>query len=111
MTATPFKGLLTLKNVDGTPETCPFTGSDVAGDYVQFTNSGLSFVSPKNNCYMVDITLLAAGVDTDRLSLFVNGKEAGCVYLDAALLTTVQTAHIILPPGIAAGASVQLKQM
>lgn len=110
MTATPFKGTVTTRYVTGEVDIQPFSGSDVANAFATFDASGLTFYQTRQNGVIADISLIAAGVDTTKLRLYVNNKDTGNTILDAGVVATVNN-RVPVPIPIAGGAQIQLKQL
>lgn len=115
MAATPFKGVMVLKNRNsGLTQRESFTASDVANALVAYNSTTNNFIQARGNpgdiVDIIDISLSAAGVDTTQLSLIVSGIDTGERLLGAGLVATINNR---LPGGIAivAGSSIQLKQI
>jgi hypothetical protein len=114
MAATPYKGILNLVSSPGGPtiQSEAFYGPDVANDYIQwYSNGQLDFVIVKNDCFIDDIKLSAAGVDTARLQLFINGVDVNHQFLDAGIVSTVNNRMNNAIGPIKAGSMVQLKEL
>lgn len=111
MAATPFKGILTLKGLQtGADYALPFSASDVAAAFVTYDGTGATAYTPPEKVQLVDIVLTAAGVDTSRLDLFVNGTQAPISFNDASVKNTIPVPRIVVHPVFAQLAQIQLKQ-
>lgn len=111
MAATPFTGSITLKYRNGRTQVATFSASDVANAFVTFNATNNNFVQANSEIgAIVDIALSAAGVDTTRLGVYVNGADQGIEYLGSGLVSTVNN-RIPSPPSFKPGASIQLKQL
>lgn len=111
MAATPFKGIITLRGqTSGQDYALPFSASDVAAAFVTFDGTGLSVAQIQELTQLRDIVLTAAGVDTTRLDLFVNGVQVPISFNDASVKNTIPVPRIAVSPYFASGAQIQLKQ-
>lgn len=110
MTATPFKGTIAIRYLDGEPDIQPFACTDVANTFVNFTASGLTFYQTRKYGAIADIQLITAGVDTSQIRLYVNNKDTGNTFLDAGVLASVNNRMPLSVP-IAAGAQIQLRAL
>lgn len=111
MAATPFKGVLEVKDAKGVPiGTYAFSCSDVANAFATFDNSGLTFVRMPKDGWITDIVLTAAGVDTTRLDLWADDRQTAYTFNDASVKNTIQRPRIS-PVPVMGGAVLQLKQI
>jgi len=114
MAATPYKARVNFVSVPGGPvvqaETC--YGPDVNEDFIQwYSNGQQDFVIVKRDCYIDDIVLSAAGVDTSQLKLIVNGSDTNIRFLGAGIIVTVNN-RVPNPYGpIKAGSMVQIQEL
>jgi hypothetical protein len=110
MVATPFKGTITFRYLDGEPDSQAFSCSDVTGADAVFTASALTFYSTRKKGVIADISLVAAGVDTSQIKLYINNKDTGNTILGAGVVATVNN-RVPVPIPIVAAAQVQLRQI
>lgn len=110
MAATPFKGILTLRGQSGQEYALPFSASDVAAAFATFDATGLTTCQLPEAVQLRDIVVTAAGVDTTRLDLFVNGQQAPISFNDASVKNTIPLPRITVNPWFAPLAQIQLKQ-
>lgn len=114
MAATPYKGRINFVNTPGGPsvQSEAVYGPDVANDYIQwYSNGQLDFVIVKHDCYLDDIVLTAAGVDTARLQLFINGTDVNHQFIGGGIIVTVNNRVPNSIGPIKAGSMVQLKEL
>lgn len=107
--ATPFKGQVTFRLMNGMVAVEPFTASDVADAYIVFTNSGNTFYDMPEAGMLTDVALSAAGVTTTKLNLKARGKDSGITLLGSGLVTTINN-RIPSPIKIAKGTMIQVQQ-
>lgn len=111
MTATPFSASLTLTNIhNGEVQSETITFSDVANAYGTFDSTSNNFCTVMGDCEITDIVLTAAGVDTSKLRMFVNGRDTGYTKIGAGLIVSVNN-RVPDNPIIKGGASLQFKQL
>lgn len=114
MVAAPYKGTINLTAGPGgrVIQQEAIYGPDVANDYIQwYSNGQLDFVIAKQDCYISDIVLTAAGTDTARMQLFINGTDVNTQFIKAGQVSTVNN-RIAQPIGpIRAGSMIQLKEL
>ena len=112
MAATPYKGRINFGTRDGGTFVENIYGPDVANDYIQwYSNGQLDFVIVQQDCWITDIVLSAAGVDTAQLQLFINGHDTNIRFLGAGIIVTVNN-RVPSPYGpIKAGSMIQLKEL
>lgn len=117
MAATPFKATVVMRPLaGGAPRFVSMSASDVANAYLTNDDDGLTYVSvplATKGYELYDIQLSAAGVDTTRLRLVVDGIEQQIVFRDSFLASTSVEPDGRVPRGIAisAGKQIQLKQI
>jgi len=115
MAAAAFKGVIKLATQSGQTIQYPVTVSDVAGAYAVFPDGNNDVVLPSNmgTLWIVDVILSAAGTDTSRMDIYVNGKSTGEQVLNTANLATGVNRQFLGSPvgGIAAGARMRLTQI
>lgn len=117
MAATPFKASLTLRPArGGPPRIVSLSASDVADAFMTEDETGLTYVNVPNSTggYIIDdFQLSAAGVDTTRLRLVVDGVDTQVTFRDSFLADTSVAPANRVPRGlgIGAGKQIQLKQL
>lgn len=117
MVATPFKASVVLYPVaGGAPRVVSMSGSDIANAYLTNDDDGLTYLSvplATKGYEIRDVQLSAAGVDTTRLRLIVDGIEQQITFRDAFLADTSVPASARVPPGVgvSAGKQIQFKQL
>lgn len=106
MAAAAFKAVIILNGEDGWADDYPCTVSDVNAEYYVFPDGNNDVVLPGNHGRIIikDIILSAAGTDTTRAYIFVNGKDTGRLVQNASNLGTVlsrqfQGCNMVLSPG------------
>jgi hypothetical protein len=114
MSAAPFKAIVKCVAQNGQTFSYPITVSDVNGEYYVFPDGNNDVVLPsdKGVISIVDIVLSAAGTDTSKADIYVNGKTTGEQILNSANLGTNFSRQLMgAPMRIAAGARVRFKQL
>lgn len=110
MAATPFKGIVTFKGKSGANYSLPISCSDVADAFATWSKSNQTFYTAPELVWLTDISLTAAGVDTNNLDLFVNGADVNIRYNDTGIKNTVQMPRLPAAIPISPGAMIQFKQ-
>ncbi len=114
MVAAAFKAILKFVAQDGTTFTYPCTVSDVNAEHYIFPDLNTDVVLPSNHGVLawVDLVLSAAGTDTSKANIFVNGKNIGEQILNAANLGTNFSRQFMGSPiYIAPGARLRVTQV
>lgn len=113
MAAAPFDIFLVLSDDSGRiVQSEVGDASDVADAYVTWKSLGseTSFTA-RQDCWLADVKLTAAGTDTTRMALYINGVDKGITLLNAGIVATVNN-RVPNPIGkIQAGSRIQLKQL
>lgn len=113
MAAAAFKAILKVAYSAGGTDHFPCTVSDVNGEYYVFPDGNNDVVLPSNkgNIALIDLVLSAAGTDTSKSSVFINGKDTGVVILNSANLGTNFSRQFMGAPIVfAPGARLRIKQ-
>jgi len=110
MAAAAFKGIITIQYMDGDVQQEAFSASDVSNAFTTFDSSGLTFFNTRKRGVIADISLSAAGTDTNKLRLFLNNKDSGISYLNAGIVATVNN-RIPVPYPVEIFTQIQLKQL
>lgn len=112
MAAAPYTGTLVFSN-GARQETYYITASDVANAYYVFPNGSSDLVLPVGgNWILKDIILSAAGTDTTRSQIFVNGNTRGLTVVNSANLATNPSRQFLVSPiGFAGGSALRFQQL
>ena len=113
MTAAPFDIFLVLTDDTGRIVQSEVGDcSDVAAGYVTWKSTGdEKTFTARQDCWIADIKLTAAGTDTTRLSLIIDGIDKGITTLNAGVVATVNN-RLPNPIGkVRQGSRIQLKQL
>ena len=115
MAAAKFNANLKFVGQDGFVISYPCTVSDVNAEFYIFPDGNSTVVLPSNHgvLSMIDLVLSAAGTDTTRADIYVNGKITGERVLNSANLGTNFSRQWTpaTPLRIAPGASLRLTQV
>lgn len=111
MVADTFKGLLTFRGVrSGANYLIPIDADDVAGNRIDFPQTGLEHWTPPEDVDLIDIVNTEDGADTTRWELYVNGMQTSYSFVLGSLVATVPLPRLAAHPRIAANSTVQLYQ-
>jgi len=114
MAAAAFKATIQVRGEDGWQDDYPCTVSDVNPAFYIFPDGNSDVVLPGNhgNLTITAIILSAAGTDTSRADIYVNGKNTGRQVLNAVNLGTNYSRQFMgNPMRVAAGSRVRLTQI
>lgn len=115
MTAAPFKAVLKFQTSNGDAFQYPCTVSDANNEYYVFPDGNNDVVLPSNRGAVIalaGVILSAAGTDTSKADIYVNGKATGEQIMNAAnLTTTINPQFAGSPVKIAAGGRLRIKQL
>jgi len=113
MAAAAFKAVLKFQAQNGVTFSYPCTVSDVDDAYYVFPDGNNDVILPSiyGNVYLVDVVLSAAGTDTSKADVYVNGKTTGEQILNAANLGTNFSRQFMgAPIAIMPGARLRIQQ-
>jgi hypothetical protein len=90
MAPAPFKVVMKFVGQNGQAFSYPCTVSDVNAEYYVFPDANNDVILPSTagTIALVDIVLSAAGTDTSKASIWVNGRDTGELILNSANLGT-----------------------
>lgn len=115
MAAAAFKAILKFKAEDGFVISYPCTVSDVDAAFYVFPDGNNDVVLPSNHgrLALIDLVLSAAGTDTSKSDIFVNGKNTGETILNAANLGTNFSRQFtpLTPMVVSGGSRFRIKQL
>jgi len=110
--ATPFYGMLTIQNNDGTITADRFDSSDVTAARATWTSAGggLEFTSPKNGIIKDIVLNITAAGTTKSIKLWLNNADAAIHFIQEACGSDISNRFpSIAPIPIRAGTKIQLE--